>query len=213
MLAALRERRELLRANATKMSKGSLHSAANVVYECEEILAALPVVEPPQVSSLWSDPEFLRSYAQSIENVRDGVTPRGLVTSDEIDGLLSGALPVLETPPRDPAEDIFAWIVERQRRHLGHAADRCWGVSSDSLVYHALDPSFPLYAPSDPSDLMACARTVAMAPPRLQPDLLATFDKWRVLVWEKYPQTREEGEELIQKTLGGTPLSAPKEPA
>jgi hypothetical protein len=62
-----------------------------------DIIAALPVVEPAQVSSLWSDPEFLRSYAQSIEYVRDGVTPRGLVTSDEIDGLLSGALPVLET--------------------------------------------------------------------------------------------------------------------
>ena len=62
------------------------------------------------------------------------------------------------------------WILARDKARSA-VAERRWGLSSDSLVAHVFDPDAPLREPLDPSDMLACARTVAMAPDHLRSDL------------------------------------------
>jgi hypothetical protein len=90
------------------------------------------------------------------------------------------------------------WLSRESARRTRGSASRCWGASSDSLVLHALDPLFALYPPSDPSDLLACARTVALAPEHLRPALRAIVDTWTKDVLKKYSDTAD----AVRSALG-----------
>jgi hypothetical protein len=100
------------------------------------------------------------------------------------------------------------WMVSRKKLERQHVKDRCWGLSSDSLVLNVFDTSFALHEPSNPSDLMACVRTVAMAPEHLVGPLRIILDRWINVVCGKYPDLAGEIAQAISDMLsfdvGGT---------
>lgn len=96
---------------------------------------------------------------------------------------------------------VMQWMVSRKKLEKQHVKDRCWGLSSDSLVLNVFDPSFPLHEPSDPSDLMACVRTVAMAPEHFAGPLRIILDSWIDVVCGKYPDSTDEIAQAISEVL------------
>jgi hypothetical protein len=110
---------------------------------------------------------------------------------------------------------VMQWMVSRKKLKRQHVKDRCWGLSSDSLVLNVFDPSFALHEPSDPSDLMACVRTVAMAPEHLQKSLRIILDRWIDVVCGKYPDSAGEIAQAISDVLsidvGGTETATGQE--
>ncbi len=110
---------------------------------------------------------------------------------------------------------VMQWMVSRQKLERQHAKDRCWGLSSDSLVLNVFDPSFTLHEPSDPSDLMACVRTVAMAPEHLVGTLRIILDCRIDVVCGKYPDSAGEIVQAISDILpidvGGTETATGQE--
>ena len=110
---------------------------------------------------------------------------------------------------------VMRWMVSRKKLKRQHVKDRCWGLSSDSLVLNVFEPSFALHEPSDPSDLMACVRTVAMAPEHLQKPLRIILDRWIDVVCGKYPDSTGEIAQAISDVfsidVGGTETAAGQE--
>lgn len=96
---------------------------------------------------------------------------------------------------------VMQWMVSRKKLERQHVKDRCWGLSSDSLVLNVFDPSFALHEPSDPSDLMACVRTVAMAPEHLAGPLRIILDLWIDVVCLKYPDSADEIAQAVHDIL------------
>jgi hypothetical protein len=61
--------------------------------------------------ALWSDPEFLRSYAQTLENLENGVAPTNLIhTREELQALFDSA---------SQPETVLEWVRVRERETSG----------------------------------------------------------------------------------------------
>ena len=66
---------------------------------------------------------------------------------------------------------------------------RWTGTSSNALVAHVFGASEPTTAqyPRDPSDLMACYRTIHRLPDHLKPKARSILERYRVAVASRYP--------------------------
>lgn len=85
------------------------------------------------------------------------------------------------------------FMATRLRMQYPRHEPRVTGMSSDSLVRFALSgDETDLYAPADPSDLMACARTFQMAPAHLKDRMRRTLDQWTASICTKWPQSEVE---------------------
>ena len=76
---------------------------------------------------------------------------------------------------------------------------RCYGRSSDCLMWLAIAGAEPVSSPLDTSDLLACELTYRMAPAHLQPRMMPTLVAWRALVEAKYPGTATRIEEALTR--------------
>lgn len=69
------------------------------------------------------------------------------------------------------------------------ARARCWGRSSDELALYGIGAIEAVRCrPYDASDLNACRRTYAMAPPWAKERMRPVLDEWTLLVAEDYPE-------------------------
>ena len=85
-----------------------------------------------------------------------------------------------------------AFLATRQVAHATYADERCWGRSADWLASSACGFDYPKREPSDPPDLMACWRTVQMAPPHVRERMLPQFNEWVEMICEKWPSSKGE---------------------
>ena len=85
-----------------------------------------------------------------------------------------------------------AFLAARQVAHATYADERCWGLSSDWLAYSACGIDYPKREPADPSDLMACWRTMKMAPPHIRKRMEPPFYAWVEMICEKWPTAADE---------------------
>ena len=95
---------------------------------------------------------------------------------------------------------VIDWIRERYDAEQRRDDPRCWGLSSDALMWAAIDADpTPPYAPSDPPDLLACELTCLMGPSELRPAMEKWLRLWRDEVYERYPRSRLEVDEAIRR--------------
>jgi hypothetical protein len=149
----------------------------------------------PELNEAKAEVERLRSY--------EPCDPCKRGDHDDCTGNCMSMCCVLDASEKENERllSVMQWMVSRKKLERQHVKDRCWGLSSDSLVLNVFDPSFALHEPLDPSDLMACARTVAMAPEHLQKPLRIILDRWIDVVCGKYPDSTGEIAQAISDVL------------
>jgi hypothetical protein len=97
--------------------------------------------------ALWNDPDFLRSMAQTLEDLRDGVPPRGLITAEDAARLLDVAPKFVRPDPAIPAKKV-ASACSGCGMDIDRQADGTWWAREFSITLCAPGvPHLPFGAP------------------------------------------------------------------